>query len=74
MPASNEKRKVEIIDGLAEQLGSRLAGAEAERAQRFVRAYFRDVAPEDLVERDPLDLYGAALAHCARRSSGSPAS
>ena len=62
MPASNEKRKAEIIDGLAEQLGSRLVGAEAERAQRFMRAYFRDVAPEDLVERDPLDLYGASLA------------
>ena len=30
--------------------------------QRFVRAYYRDVAPDDLAERDPLDLYGAALA------------
>ena len=40
----------------------RLRGAEAELAQRFVRAYFRNVAPEDLAERDPLDLYGAALA------------
>ena len=62
MSARSEKRKAEIIDGLAAQLGSRLRGQEADLAQRFVRAYFRDVAPEDLAERDPLDLYGAALA------------
>ena len=62
MPARTEQRKAEIIDGLAAQLGNRLGGNEAAIAQRFVRAYFRDVAPEDLAERDPLDLYGAALA------------
>ena len=61
MVVGGEKRKAEIVDGLAAKLGSRLRGTEAELAQRFVRAYFRDVAPEDLAERDPLDLYGAAL-------------
>ena len=54
--------KAEIVDALAVQLADRLRGDEAELAQRFVRAYFRNVAPEDLAERDPLDLYGAALA------------
>ena len=62
MAGGGEKRKTEIIDGLAAQMGSRLRGDEADLAQRFVRAYFRDVAPDDLDERDPLDLYGAALA------------
>ena len=62
MAARAEQRKDEIIDGLAAQLAARLGGTEAEIAERFVRAYFRNAAPEDLTERDPLDLYGAALA------------
>ena len=62
MAARAEQRKDEIIDGLAAQLATRLGGTEAEIAERFVRAYFRNAAPEDLTERDPLDLYGAALA------------
>ena len=62
MAMGGEKRKAEIIDGLASQMGSRLRGTEAELGQRFVRAYYRDVASDDLAERDPLDLYGAALA------------
>ncbi|MGD9509168.1 MAG: NAD-glutamate dehydrogenase, partial [Geminicoccaceae bacterium] len=62
MLLTSDRRKSEIIDSLVEQLGTRLKGTDSERAQQFVRAYFRDVAPEDLAERDPLDLYGAALA------------
>lgn len=63
MPLRAEERKAEIIDGVAAQLGTRLTRGEAALAERFVRVYYRDVAPEDLAERDPLDLYGAALAH-----------
>ena len=62
MAASAKQLKAEIVDALAVQLADRLRGDEAELAQRFVRAYFHNVAPEDLAERDPLDLYGAALA------------
>ena len=62
MLLTSDRRKSEIIDSLVEQLGARLKGADSARAQQFVRAYFRDVAPEDLAERDLLDLYGAALA------------
>ena len=62
MGFGSEQRKAEIIDGLATQMQSRLRGDEAELARRFVRAYYRDVSAEDLAERDPLDLYGAALA------------
>src|SRR5690349_160028 len=56
MLLTSDRRKSEIIDSLVEQLGARLKGADSERAQQFVRAYFRGVAPEDLAERDPLDL------------------
>jgi glutamate dehydrogenase len=62
MTAGGEQLKAEIVDALAVQLADRLRGDEAALAQRFVRAYFHNVASEDLAERDPLDLYGAALA------------
>ncbi|MFZ1428661.1 MAG: NAD-glutamate dehydrogenase [Geminicoccaceae bacterium] len=73
MPARAEERKAEIIDGLAAQLTARLDTPEAVIAERFVRAYFRDVAPEDLAERDPLDLYGAALAQLRFGTDREPA-
>ena len=57
-----EERKTEIIDGILAQLGGRLPAGDAALADRFVRLFYRDVAAADLVERDPLDLYGAALA------------
>ena len=56
MHTKAEERKAEIIDGVAAQLGTRLTRGEAALAERFVRVYYRDVAPEDLAERDPLDL------------------
>ncbi len=62
MELGGERRKAEIIDGLASQMETRLRSEETGLAQRFVRAYYRDVAADDLAERDPLDLYGAALA------------
>ncbi len=73
MLLTSDRRKSEIIDSLVEQLGARLKGADSARAQQFVRAYFRDVAPEDLAERDLLDLYGAALAQPGRRRCASQA-
>src|SRR6202161_2495127 len=48
-------------------------GGRAELRQRFLRAYFRGVAEEDLAERAPLQLAKAALAHLvfgARRAPG----
>src|SRR5688572_12398430 len=58
-----EERKAELLDQLAERLRERLDDRSAALADRFARLYYRGVAPEDLIERDPLDLYGAALAH-----------
>ncbi|MDP9183672.1 MAG: NAD-glutamate dehydrogenase [Actinomycetota bacterium] len=48
--------------------GQRLVALES-----FIREYYRFVAPEDLVGRDPIDLYGAALSHlelAERRTPG----
>jgi glutamate dehydrogenase len=39
--------------------------ASAEGALEFLRLYYRGVAPEDLVDRDPADVCGPAMAHRA---------
>jgi hypothetical protein len=39
------------------------AGADAEDVERFVRAYYAHVAPEELAGRSDVDVAGAALAH-----------
>src|ERR1700724_3593622 len=49
------------------------SGGRTELPQRFLRAYFRGVADEDLAERTPRQLAKAALAHLAfgaRRAPG----
>jgi glutamate dehydrogenase len=51
------------IDAVCARVRERLGEDEAPRAEEFVRQYYRRVPPEDLAELDPLDLYGAALAH-----------
>ncbi len=50
----------ETKDALLEAVAAR---AETADVERFVRAYYAHVAPEDLADRSVDDLYGAALAH-----------
>ncbi|RMI37077.1 NAD-glutamate dehydrogenase [Streptomyces triticirhizae] len=38
-------------------------GMDAEALRAYLRRYYLFIAPEDVTERDPVDLYGAALAH-----------
>ena len=50
-------------------------GAAAKEARTFIALYYDQVDPEDLADRNPEDLYGAAMAHLrfARRfSTGTP--
>ncbi len=63
MSSRAEAIKAELLDQVAQLVGQRLPPREATDVERFVRHYFRDVAPADLMAREPLDLYGAALAH-----------
>src|SRR5216117_1405841 len=57
-------------DGRAKQLDavlglvrSRTTAVKRDVLERFVVRYFGQVDPEDLAERAPADLYGAALSH-----------
>jgi glutamate dehydrogenase len=52
-----------LVAAVCERLRTHLDGGEAAEAEAFARQYYRWVPPDDLAERTPLDLYGAALSH-----------
>jgi glutamate dehydrogenase len=52
-----------LIDTVCARLREQLSKDDADRAESFVRQYYRWVPPEDIAERRDSDLYGAALSH-----------
>ncbi|HKP20638.1 MAG TPA: NAD-glutamate dehydrogenase domain-containing protein, partial [Thermoleophilaceae bacterium] len=50
-----------LTDAVCSRVREQLNGADAELAEAFARQFYRWVAPEDIAERDALDLYGLAL-------------
>ncbi len=74
---------VQRIDHLKRTLIDKVAGLAAERlppdalgpVERLLRAFYANVAPEDILRRDPEALYGAAMAlygFSRQRPSGQP--
>ena len=63
MPTRLQDKKTDLLERVADRLHDKLDDPLARLAEAFVRHYYRAVPPADLVDRDPLDLYGAALAH-----------
>jgi glutamate dehydrogenase len=55
--------EAELIDSVCSRVRQRLPGEQASPCESFVRQYYHRVPAEDLAARDPLDLYGAAVAH-----------
>ena len=55
--------RAQQLDPVLEMVKARTAAAQREVLERFVVRYFGQVDPEDLAERAPADLYGAALSH-----------
>ena len=53
----------ELIDTVCARVRERLPGEQARPCEAFVRQYYHWVPAEDLADRSPLDLYGAAVAH-----------
>ena len=51
------------LDEVLELVRTRMTAAQRAVLERFVIRYFGQVDPEDLDERTPADLYGAALSH-----------
>src|SRR6201987_5499984 len=53
----------ELIDTFCERVRERLPADQVAPCESFVRQYYQWVPAEDLADRNPLDLYGAAVAH-----------
>src|ERR687891_2007522 len=58
-----QDKKADLLERVVDRLHDQLAEDQAEQAEAFLRHYYRAVPPVDLLERDPLDLYGVALCH-----------
>jgi glutamate dehydrogenase len=52
-----------LIDTACSRAREHLPEGDAAQAEEFIRQYYRWVAPDDIAERSPLDVYGLALAH-----------
>ena len=61
MAARTTTLKQEAIEAVVAKIQGRLTGGRADVAESFIREYYEDIAPEDIVGADPEDLYGAAL-------------
>ncbi len=55
--------ETELIDTVCARVRERLPDGEAAAVEAFVRQYYHWVDADDLTDRDPLDLFGAAVAH-----------
>ncbi|MGH7799996.1 MAG: NAD-glutamate dehydrogenase [Thermodesulfobacteriota bacterium] len=75
MTAKFEEKKAELIDKVVSHVRKKLHQDQVPQIEAFARQYYSRVAPEDLIERSILDLYGAVLAHwnfACQRIPGAP--
>jgi glutamate dehydrogenase len=63
MAVKTEALESELIDAVCARVRDSLPEGQSAQCEAFVRQYYHWVAPEDLAERSPDDLYGAATAH-----------
>lgn len=61
MNPSLEERKQQLVERLAEEMRRRVTGNLSDSAERFVRHYFRHVAPDEVIDTSPDTLLGAVL-------------
>src|SRR5262249_29386074 len=73
MSANGDIERPSRVDDVLKLVRAKVAPAQRAVLEDFVVRYFQDVDPEDLAERQPADLYGAALSHwnfARKRESG----
>jgi glutamate dehydrogenase len=63
MAVKGAELEAELIDSVCERIRERLPAGQVAPCESFVRQYYQWVPAEDLADRNPLDLYGAAVAH-----------
>ncbi len=64
--------EAELIETVCTRVRERISTDHATACEEFVRQYYHWVPAEDLAERRPLDLYGAAVAHWNLAQQRSP--
>jgi glutamate dehydrogenase len=75
MTMTAEQRQVDLIDRLAAEARRRVSAEQAESAENFVRRYFANVAPDDVIYTSFDTLLGGALSLLefgAQRVPGKP--
>ena len=68
-----EQQKREVVETVAGLAGERLAKTKGKAAAQFIRQFYAHVPPEDVLSRQPDELYGAALALWIVRPAKEPA-
>src|SRR5438105_9799437 len=63
MNAERDGARMPRLDEVLELVRTKVAPEERAVIESFVQSYFGQVDPEELAERAPPDLYGAALSH-----------
>src|SRR5215211_3136898 len=66
--------KDELLDKVVERVREQLPEDQAPQVEEFVCQYYAWITPEDLAERSPIDLYGAAVAHWSFARQRTPGS
>ena len=75
MLARTEQGKAERLEQVLALLREKVPPEQRGPVEAFTRGYFRQVDAEDLAERAPADLYGAALSQwnfARKREPGKP--
>src|SRR5215469_11654580 len=63
MNADADNGRTRRLDEVLQLVHAKVTPAQRDTVADFVARYYRDVEAEDLAEREPADLYGAALSH-----------
>ena len=69
--------KDELLDRVVARVREQLAEDQAPQVEEFARQYYAWITAEDLADRSPIDLYGAAVGHwtfARQRTPGEPKS
>ena len=75
MTAQPTTHPTELMDDVAAIARERVSADDLDLVLAFLTEYYAGVSPDDLAEREPDDLYGAAAAHlnlARRRAPGTP--
>src|SRR5207249_8115111 len=63
MNDTTEEFRARRLDEVSRLVAAKVAPDQRATLQAFIERYYGQVDPEDLLERQPADLYGAALSH-----------